>query len=547
MKITITFLLILSIVYNGFGQCNENSEVRTLLIGDSWAFFMGVDQTLNTVYENWGHSDISYYTNVAIAENGAKTTDFLEPDKQQAIIQAFDDYPNADHVHLSIGGNDFLGNWKVSFTQQETDDLKQEVIDSLLAVIDFIQGVKPGVHIVWSGYVYTNFDEVISNFFSPSNHPFYGTWENMEFPTNEQINEQTIAFLNEVETVLDQDPNVTFNNAPGLMQTIFGQEDPLEVAPFGTYLPGAAPIPEGFSDYPSPQNSMRDYGLTKDCFHLSAGGYRAMIGYQMQKYYHKAFMSDIYFLAANNSGTGSVSNNGTVNNNLLVGNSNGEDHASILTFDTSSAIDTTILRARIFLRRKNQTGGNPITDSLIVKVKSGGFGTDLAIQASDFTAVANESDTPCLFGDNSNENWIRLDLPSSLFPYILDNDQTQFMILAPNTNESLIEFYDASDADFAPVLDLEFEGDFQLSTPVKELANQNIQLFPNPAQNLLNVRSENAPITQIIVYDLQGNILLKQHANENNLKINVSLLKPGTYLTVIQTPMGTHQIRFIKY
>jgi lysophospholipase L1-like esterase len=546
MKVLISLSLIFISLFNGFGQCNENSEVRTLLIGDSWAFFMGVDQTLNTVFENWGHSDIEYHTNVILAENGAETTDFLAANKQQAIIQAFDDYPNADHVHLSIGGNDFLGNWQVSFTQQETDDLKQQVIDSLLAVIDFIQSVKPGVHIVWSGYVYTNFDEVISNFLLPSNHPFYGTWEGMEFPTNEQINEQTIAFLNEVEAVLDQDPKVTFINAPGLMQNVFGQEDPLEVAPFGTYQPGEAPLPEGFSDYPSPQNSMRDYGLTKDCFHLSAAGYRAMMSYQMQKYYHKAFMSDIYYLAENDQSTGSVTSNNNVDTNIFIGNSNGEDYAGLLTFDTSSALDTTILSARLFLKRKNQIGGNPITDSLIVRIKSGGFGTDLAIEASDFIAAADESATPCLFGDNSNENWIRLDLPSELYPYILNNDKTQFMILAPNTNEALMEFYGPSDPDFAPVLDLEFDGDFELNIPETQKASSTITVFPNPAQNMLNVKSSHDKVVSVIVYDLLGNKLLERSGNKNYTKLDISDLISGVYVANIYTSKGLVIRKFIK-
>lgn len=546
MKILLSLLTL--ILFQSFinCQCSENNKVKTILIGDSWAFFMGVDQTLNNVYENWGHSDIKHYTNIDLSENGAKTIDFLKPDKQQAIVDAFDDYPEVDHVHLSIGGNDFLGNWKVSYTQQETDDLKDEVIDSLLAVIDFIKGVKPDVHIVWSGYVYTNFDEVITNFWSPSNHPFYSTWENMEFPTNEEINEQTVYFLNELEAIFDQDPDVTFINAPGLMQNVFGQNDPLEVAPFGTYQQGDAPLPNGFSDYPSPQNSMRDYGLTKDCFHLSASGYRAMISYQTQKYYHKAFMNDAYFIALNDNSTGAVSSNENISYSLYLGNSNGEDFATLVTFSTENEIDTTVSKARLFLRRKNQTGGNPISDSLIVRIKTNGFGGNLQIESIDFLASADEVGEPCLFGNNSGENWIRLDLPESFLSYITGNDETQIMILAPNTNESLIEFYDASDPEFAPVLDISYGGETLKTNSISDNTNE-VKVFPNPVSSVLNISSSIEKIESITVFDLLGNKIKQTRSNnKKSYQVEVDHFKSGTYIVLIETTSGIHRNKFVK-
>ena len=40
--------------HTAHSQCSESDENRVLLVGDSWAFFMGADQTINTILERWG-------------------------------------------------------------------------------------------------------------------------------------------------------------------------------------------------------------------------------------------------------------------------------------------------------------------------------------------------------------------------------------------------------------------------------------------------------------------------------------------------------------
>lgn len=90
------------------------------------------------------------------------------------------------------------------------------------------------------------------------------------------------------------------------MQYLHGQLTPLEVAPGGTYAPLSVPMPLGDPSYPSPQTTMRDYLFFKDCFHLSTQGYKDLVGYQTQKFYHKFLMDDLYLLS-DPAQTGSVS------------------------------------------------------------------------------------------------------------------------------------------------------------------------------------------------------------------------------------------------
>src|SRR5690554_6374352 len=107
---------------------------------------MNVDGTISSVFEDWGHSGYNYFTNLTLSENGAETVDFLTPTKQGEIANQLISKPSIEYVHLSIGGNDVLGSWKSqTFTPAQTDSIRFQVKDSIIAVIDFIKGVRPDV------------------------------------------------------------------------------------------------------------------------------------------------------------------------------------------------------------------------------------------------------------------------------------------------------------------------------------------------------------------------------------------------------------------
>jgi lysophospholipase L1-like esterase len=544
MKLLYLLFFAIAIPFTSYTQCSEQNKTRVLLVGDSWAFFMGVDQTINNVFRNWGHSDVKYYTNPIIAENGAQTDDFQKPEKRNEIIAQLEANPDIDFIHLSIGGNDVLGRWKVSFSQAQIDSLKAGVEERLMDVIDFLKSTKPGIRILWSGYVYTNFEEVISGSFLGTNHPFYGTWSRMQFPTNEQINQIQIQFSDDIEEYANTDPQFDFINAPGLMQYTFGQNSPLGVEPFGTYPSFAAPLPYGYPEYPSPQNSMRNYGLTLDCFHLSPKGYEDMISYQTQKYYHKLLMNDLYILAEGGAYSGSVSSQGAVSEELLMGNLAGEDYSTVITFNTKEKFDTTLAGARIFLRRESLSGSNPISGNLEVKIKSGHFGTDLSLEPIDLGDAPDAEGNPCLFGSSSsNRHWIRLDLPAQILPFINGNETTQFIISAPGVSDALVKFTDASDPEFAPVLDLIYGENPVSVNEVKAVVKPNLSVFPNPTNGILYFKSIE-DIKNIEVIDLLGKSVAQPVVS--NQSIDVSFLKAGTYFIRAKTTNGVYTQKIIK-
>jgi hypothetical protein len=541
----IIFLLLLNVFsVKGYSQCNETDEPRVLLIGDSWAFFMNADQTFNNIFTKWGFSNYKFVSNGTIAENGAQTDDFLTSTKLDEIKTQLNQNPSIEVVHVSIGGNDVLGEWAVSWSQAQTDSLKDEVEGRLLAIIDSIKSFKPGIRIVWSGYTYPNFEEVINDFFIPSQHPFYGTWEGMEFPTFLELNTILNDFSAEIAAYAAADPQVDFINATGILQYTFGQAAPLGVAPGGTYAQYSVPLPEGKPDYPSPKSSMRDYfGVAKDAFHLSAQGYEDLIGYQFQKFYHKYFMDDVYLLSEIGDRSGSTSSQGNVSDSLYLGESGGEQFATVLSFNTTS-LDSVVEKASIFLRRKSLSGSNPISGNLGIKVKNGNIGTTVNVDADDFTALGDASGTPCQFGSSSEDgDWVRLDIPDVLLPYINNISQTQFVISAPSASGRM-SFYDAYDPDFAPVLNITYG-----STPLSVADNKNnkahFTVYPNPSGSLVNIDTKGETVLRMEVADLMGRVVLKQNAVKNT--IDISALPVGTYILNITTDSGNVSQRILKY
>ena len=536
--------LLLVLHTESVGQCSEPTRNKVLLVGDSWAFFMGVDQTINDVLEKWGHSGSRYYTNLTLAENGAETDDFLGAEKQAEIADQLLNDADIKVVHLSIGGNDVLGDWNVNFTEAQTDSLEQAVFLRLRNVIEFILDVRPDIHVLWSGYMYPNFGEVIEDI-APlqSIHPFYGTWEGMGFPSFEQLNTILNDFSATIEAYTDTMPRVSFVNSPGLMQHTFGQSSSLGVAPGGSYPPLTAPLPQGFLDYPSPMSSMRNYGLTRDCFHLSAAGYRDMLDLHTRKFYHKFLMDDQYLLSSG-SEDGSVSNTGTVNSSLQLGGQGTEQFATVLTFNTTTMTESLVEAASIFLRRESLVGVNPVNGSLQVKVKSGAFGGNASVEAVDYYALPDASAEACRFGSTSaNGHWIRVDLPAELLVHITPFNNTQFMLSAPGFPEGIVSFSGAADPDFAPVLNLTF-GD--LSTDVAPVADgPSMTVLPNPTTGPITFDIPDAEILTVEVIDLLGQVVLQ--LRDQRRTVDLSGLPNGTYVVHVSTEAGSMMQRVVKW
>lgn len=537
-------VLLLAIISNqSHSQCSETPVTRILLVGDSWANMIGIDNAIKNAFERFGHSNYTFYTNAVLAENGTKTTDFIQPNRLNEIQTQLLANPDIDFVHLSLGGNDVLNNWHKSWSQARTDSLLDSVYSRLTQIISFIQNVKPGIRVFWSGYCYPNFAEIINDMAPFQNlHPFYGTWNGMGQPTFLELNSLLNYFSNAIDTLVNNDPTVGFVRGTGLMQYIYGQTANLGVPPGGTYPPITAPMPEGFPNYPSPRVSMRSYVIATDCFHLKPEAFNHFLDFHARKYYQKQLMDDQYILSSGGSMDGSVSSLGNVSSDIKTGSTGGEDFAAVLSFNTTLMPDTGVSKASIFLRRESLSGTNPVSSAMQVKVISGNFGATVDVEAADFNATFDAMDTPCQFGSSAaNGHWIRLDLPSAILPFITDDFITQFMITAQGTS-GVVTFSNASDPENAPILNITY-GPEPVGVNENLLTTNNLIIFPNPAKDFIRIGSQMNKPMMVEMTDVAGRLVLQ--SNTSGL-LDVSHLQAGLYVVKVNDGKELMTGRVIK-
>lgn len=72
----------------------------------------------------------------------------------------------------------------------------------------------------------------------------------------------------------------------------------------------------------------------------------------------------------------------------------------------------------------------------------------------------------------------------------------------------------------------------------KPLAEQIIQTFPNPATDVVNIKTEESKPLQIMIFDSAGRLVDTQHTSSSNHVLNTSSLATGFYTLRIQDSKG---------
>ena len=76
------------------------------------------------------------------------------------------------------------------------------------------------------------------------------------------------------------------------------------------------------------------------------------------------------------------------------------------------------------------------------------------------------------------------------------------------------------------------------------LADEDIELYPNPADEVLNIRSD-YNITEIEVIDAMNRVIEHWELNSRELTLDVASYKSGTYFIIIKTDKGSLTKKFI--
>lgn len=119
---------------------------RILVVGDSWGVAAG--PALQQVLIDNGSSDRV----ASIAVGGETAANINTPEWLQQITAALEENPDAEFVHLSLGGNDFLGNWNAFLSREQEDQLVAGILDDISAIVGHLLEQRPGLRIYWSSY-----------------------------------------------------------------------------------------------------------------------------------------------------------------------------------------------------------------------------------------------------------------------------------------------------------------------------------------------------------------------------------------------------------
>nr|NQU94175.1 T9SS type A sorting domain-containing protein [Bacteroidota bacterium] len=86
--------------------------------------------------------------------------------------------------------------------------------------------------------------------------------------------------------------------------------------------------------------------------------------------------------------------------------------------------------------------------------------------------------------------------------------------------------------------------DIELPTFIGNIKNEHMQVYPNPATDQVNIKSE-LTIQSISVYNFAGQIVLTESVNNTTYRVNTSKLNAGIYLFRIETKEGRIAKRII--
>jgi hypothetical protein len=73
----------------------------------------------------------------------------------------------------------------------------------------------------------------------------------------------------------------------------------------------------------------------------------------------------------------------------------------------------------------------------------------------------------------------------------------------------------------------------------------NVSYFPNPAQDFVNFKTVNT-IEKITVFSILGEVVLTKVVNDQNYKIDVSMLSPGSYFIKLENKGQIQTIKLLK-
>lgn len=239
---------------------------RILVIGDSWGVAAG--PALQTALADNG----SLNTVASIAVGGETAENLNTPAWLADITTALEENSDATLVHLSIGGNDFLGSWAAAMSVSDEAALIADIMEDVTAIVDHILAQRPDILIYWSSY---DFPRPLIN------------------GTPEEVNMASMRFSEQAESLAQAKGDaLSYGDFNGLTQVEYGfdgiqvtQYDPAVAIP-----PGSPLLPD--PKYPGPAQAY------VDLIHLTPEAYLVLANQQYDQFYAEALGEAIFQINA---------------------------------------------------------------------------------------------------------------------------------------------------------------------------------------------------------------------------------------------------------
>jgi lysyl endopeptidase len=118
-------------------------------------------------------------------------------------------------------------------------------------------------------------------------------------------------------------------------------------------------------------------------------------------------------------------------------------------------------------------------------------------------------------------------------------------ILSDNTTGYVLAQLNENDADFGSVLEKDFCVTSSTSLNEFNLEN-NIELYPNPGNDVINIKTGSAELEKVTVYSYTGQEVFTAELNGNATSLNAKIWPSSVYLIKITTDKGELMKRWIK-
>lgn len=273
----------------------SNPPPKILLAGDSWVMLPCLFRSPHAAFKR-NNVKVEILDCLKTSEVGAHAEWWVKKKTYKKTLQILrEDMKNAKPeirvVYLSLGGNDFLGDWNKSMTTAEENAVIDHIREKVREVVESFQAINPHLRVLVSGYDFGYFT---------AHHPisaYRKTYRHMGEPTTGELQSALVRFSQGMAQ-LSAMPNVAYIHHFGLMHFYYGAPElgiPARVsAPPEDISPASNPM--AFGGFPEAKNhvsSMLRIGkMLIDPIHLGPTGYRYVFDHGIDTYLREWLTAD---------------------------------------------------------------------------------------------------------------------------------------------------------------------------------------------------------------------------------------------------------------